>query len=66
MLMVTMTTQVRLHVKVDPEETDNWIIPEKGKTQGMYFNGDEPFYPYSTRMPRVDEVSVEEDGHSVG
>ena len=43
---------MRLHVKVDPEETDNWLIPEKGKTNDLFFMGDEQIYPNRRRRSR--------------
>jgi hypothetical protein len=53
--------QVRLHVKVDPEETDNWIIPAKGKTNDLFFYGDEELIP-PRRTAAIKRVETEELG----
>ena len=39
-------------MKVDPEETDNWLIPEKGKTNDLFFYGDEQIYPNRRRRSK--------------
>ena len=58
-----MFLQVRLHVKIDPEETENWIIPAKGKTNDLFFYGDEQLLPTAPRRPMqaIKEYEERED-----
>ena len=58
---------MRLHVKVDPEETANWLIPEKGKTNDLFFSGDEQVVPQSRRrIDPIKERDFEDDEISDG
>jgi len=57
--------KVRLHVKVDPEETDNWIIPDKGKANDLFFNNDEQ-YEFPRRISPIKEHNIEYEDLSDG
>jgi hypothetical protein len=53
-------------VKVDPEETDNWIIPAKGKTNDLFFYGDDQLsISPKPRLQRVEREKIRDDASSI-